>query len=166
MKSLILALACVIAASGSTAGPLHGKRYVIELTTSQFASGYGAYLVPPLVDALAAGGLEVTSDADADADVVVNVVTDRDNGQWIERENDFAWMYTVMITVGISPAGYVIPEDQTPAFGVRAVLLTPNPDRDDELACLIKLAARTALAHYAPTGVFQTDGSSCLRARR
>ena len=71
-----------------------------------------------------------------------------------------------MITVGISPAAYVIPEDQTPAFGVRADLLTPNPDRDDELACLIKLAARTALANYAPTGLFQTDGSSCLRAPR
>lgn len=164
MKAFVLALVCAVTASGSLAGPLDGKRYMIELTSSQFASGYGAYLVPPLVDAFSAAGLEVV--AGPEADVVVNIITDRDTGQWLDVGDDFAWLYTVMITVGISPASYVIPEDQSPVFGVRATLLTPNPDRDDELACLIRLAARTALANYAPTGFFQTDGSSCLRANR
>jgi hypothetical protein len=42
-------------------------------------------------------------------------------------------------------------------------LMTPNPDRQDEMYCLIKLAARTALANYRPKGIFPVDGSSCQR---
>lgn len=161
MKILMTAAAFACVACGAVAGPLDGKNYVIELSSSQYASGYGNDLVPPLVSALAAAHMHATTNANAE--FVVNIVTDSDVGQWIGQGEDRAWIYTVLITVGVSPVAYVIPDDGTPAFGVRARLLTPNPDREDELACLIKLAARTAVANYRPAGLLQIDGTVCRR---
>jgi hypothetical protein len=161
MRTLIFAAAFTCAAATAVADPLDGKSYIIELSSSQFASGYGNDLVPPLVSVLADANLR--SVTGPEADIVVNIVTDFDVGQWMGQGADRVWTYTVQITVGISPGAYVIPDDGTPAFGVRARLLTPDRDREDELACLIKLAARTAIANYAPTGLFQTDGEACLR---
>lgn len=143
------------------AAPLNGKSYIIELSSSQYASGYGTYLLPPLTRALRHSGM--TDKRGPGADVVVNIRTDSDVGRWVGMAENRVWTYTISATVGISPEAYAIPYEGTPAFGIRAVLETPNPDRPDEMDCLIALAARTAIANYRPTGVFDTDGSACLR---
>lgn len=150
-----------LATTQAHAGPLDGKSYIIELSSSQYGSGYGNYLLPPLAAAMARSDLRAQNGPGAD--IVVNIQTASDVGQWLGKGTNRVWTYTLSITVGLSPETYVIPYEGTPAFGVTARLKTPNPDRDDELACLITLAARTALANYKPTGHFVTDGSSCLR---
>ncbi|MEO8244033.1 MAG: hypothetical protein ABI832_17145 [bacterium] len=158
MRTLLLAL---LLASPATADPLAGKSYIIQMSSSQYASGYGNYLMPPLYKVLAHSGM--TSKGGPGADVVVNVETDSDVGRWVGTGAAKVWMYTISATVGISPEAYDIPYEGTPAYGVKAVLQTENPDRQDEMDCLISLAARTALANYRPTGLLQTDGSSCAR---
>lgn len=157
---LLLPLAFLFAAPAG-AETLKGKSYIIELSSSQHASGYGDYLVPPLAAALKTSGMRARKGPGAD--LVVNIVTDSDTGRWVGSGADRVWPYTVSITVGLSPGSYVIPADGTPAFGVRAVLETPNPDREDELDCLIRLASRTALRNHGAKGVLTTDGSACLR---
>ena len=161
MQSWMASLALVCFACGAEAGPLDGKRFIVEVSSSQHASCYDRYLLPPLTRALRRAGLRPATSAAAD--VVVNVVTDLDVGQWIGQGADRAWTYTLVVTVGISPETHVIPLDGTPAFGVGARLLTPDGDRYDELSCLIGLAARTAVAHYRPEGALLVDGSGCLR---
>lgn len=150
-----------LATTQAHAGPLDGKSYIIELSSSQYDSGYGNYLVPPLAKVMARSGLRAQNGPGAD--IVVNIQTASDVGQWFVKGTNRVWTYTLSITVGLSPESYVIPFEGTPAFGVTARLKTPNPDREDELACLITLAARTALANYRPEGHLSTDGSSCLR---
>jgi hypothetical protein len=154
-------LLAALAATPAAAGPLDGKSYMIELSSSQHGSGYGNYLVPPLAAALARSGMKPARKPPAD--LIVNIVTASDVGRWIGTGADRVWIYEVAITVGISPEARVIPPDGTPAFGLRARLLTPNPDREDELDCLIRLAARTAVANYRPAGMLETDGSTCLQ---
>lgn len=153
----------LLPASGTpaTAGPLDGKTYIIELSSPQFSSGYGEILVPPLADALDAAGLR--QKGGPGADVVVNIVTEADVGQWMGTGDAREWIYTVDIMVGISPESYIIPYEGTPVLGVKARLLTPNSDRLDELECLTRLATRTVVANYGKTGILRTDGSSCLR---
>lgn len=163
MRLTLFASALFLAAGAGVAGPLDGRSYLIELTSSQSASGYGEYLVPPLFEALEREGLRAA--AGADADLAVNIITDYDVGQWMGEGADGAWIYTFRITVGISPASYYIPLDGTPVFGVRATLLTPNHDREDELDCMIRLAARAAVVNYRPAGFVEIDGQDCLRKR-
>jgi hypothetical protein len=162
MRTTSAGLAIILlAGQAAMAEGLTGKSYIIELSSSQYDSGYGAYLVPPLVRALDRAGLR--SAGGPGADLVANIVTESDVGQWIGEGDAREWTHTVRITVGLSPESYVIPFEGTPAFGVTATLLTPNPDREDELDCLIGLAARTAIANYRPEGHLRTDGSACLR---
>ncbi len=157
-----LAALLSLLASPALAGPLDGKSYIIEMSSSQMASGYVDYLLPPLLQVMQTSGLRAQNGPGAD--VVVNVVTGSDVGRWVDQGGEKVWLYTVSVTVGLSPEAFVIPYEGTPAFGVRADLVTPNPDREDELACLIRLAARTALANYREgAGVLGTDGSACLR---
>lgn len=160
-RGYIAAALAALCAPGAEAGPLDGKSYIIELSSSQYASGYGDYLVPPLARAMAASGLRARKGPGAD--VVVNVVVNSDIGAWRDFRGQREWIYEVAVTVGLSPESYVIPFDGTPVFGVTALLETPNADREDELDCLITLAARTALANYRAEGHLRTDGSSCLR---
>lgn len=154
-------LAGLALATSAAAGPLDGRSYIVELTSAQYGSGYGEHLVPPLAAALAGAGLRPARQGAAD--LVVNIVTAADHGRWMDTAGGHAWIHRVTVMVGISPAAHVIPPDGTPAFGVRARLLTPDPDRADELDCLIRLAARTAVANYRPAGLFATDGAACLR---
>ena len=156
MRALLLAL---LLATPAHADDWHGKKYIIQLSSSQYASGYGKYLLPPLVAALKTSGLR---DANGPgADVAVSVATDSDVGRWVGSGAGKVWTYTISATVGISPEAYMFPDDDTPAFGIKAVLQTPNSDSEPEMDCLIKLAAQTALQNYRPTGIFQTDGSAC-----
>ncbi len=156
----LAALLCLVAAQAN-AGPLDGKSYIIELSSTQYDSGYGNYLLPPLAAVMASSGMRARNGPGAD--IVANIQTASDVGQWLGNGAEQVWTYTLSITVGLSPESYPIPFEGTPAFGVTARLKTPNPDREDELACLITLAARTALANYKPAGHLVTDGSSCLR---
>ena len=155
------ALALLLLATPAAAGPLSGQSFIIELTSSQSSSGYGDYLLPPLIKAMEASDLVPHRILGPGADIVVNVVTASDVGAWMGDPP--VWTYTISATVGLSPERYPMPYDGTPAFGVRADLRTPNPDRQDEMDCLIALATRTALANYRPTGILKTDGQSCLR---
>ncbi|MCB2144583.1 MAG: hypothetical protein KDE02_18150, partial [Rhodobacteraceae bacterium] len=59
---------------------LRGKSYIIELSSSQYASGYGEYLLPPLLSVLDRSGMRAKNGPGAD--VVVNIVTDSDVGRW------------------------------------------------------------------------------------
>lgn len=145
----------------SAASALDGKTYIIEMSSSQSASGYMAYLLPPLVSEIERASL--TAKRGPGADVVFNVVTHSDVGQWIDTGKGREWLYTVTITTGISPESYVIPFEGTPQFGVAVSLVTPNGDREDELACLIRLATRQAIARYRPKGIVRLSGQSCLR---
>lgn len=154
-----LALAFALLASQAAADPLTGKSYIIQLSSTQYSSGYGNYLLPPLAKVMAQSGLKAKNGPGAD--VVVNVEPASDVGAWVGTGESRVWLYTVSVTVGISPEIYEIPYEGTPAFGITATLRTPNPDREDEMACLIGLAARTALKNYRPTGIFNTDGSAC-----
>ena len=160
MRRLVLIL--TLFALPAAANPLAGRSYIIEMSSSQMASGYANYLLPPLMQVMRGSGL--TPRNGPGADVVVNIQTDSDVGQWVDGAEGQVWLYTISVTFGISPESHVIPYEGTPAFGIRAELMTPNPDRDDELACLIGLAGRTALKNYREGGgVFRTDGQSCLR---
>jgi hypothetical protein len=159
MRSLAIAIGL---ATPAAAGPLSGQSYIIEMSSSQSASGYGDYLLTPLIKVMEASGLVPHRVLGPGADIVVNVVTDSDVGAWMGDPR--VWTYTISATVGLSPESYAMPYDGTPAFGVRAVLQTPNPDRMDEMDCLISLAARTAIANYRATGILKTNGQSCLRA--
>jgi hypothetical protein len=158
MRALILTL---LLATPAAADPLAGKSYIIQLSSTQYSSGYGTYLLPPLATVMEHSVMR--SQNGPGADVVVNVQTASDVGRWVGTRADRVWIYTISATVGISPEGYSIPYKGTPAFGITAVLQTPNPDRQDEMDCLIALAARTALANYRPTGLLKTDGASCIR---
>ena len=160
-RPLALTAAALCLATGALAGPLDGKSYIIELSSTQYDSGYGNYLLPPLASELARSGLRARNGPGAD--VVVNIQTGSDVGKWLGAGENRVWTYAVGVTVGISPESYTIPYEGTPAFGVEARLLTPNPDREDELSCLIRLAARTAIANYRPEGRLRVDGSACLR---
>lgn len=154
---------CFIISSARAASPLDGKSYVVEMSSSQSSSGYADYLLPPLLRVLENSALKPWKTLGPGADVVFNVVTHSDVGQWMEAAKGREWLYTQTITVGVSPESYVIPFEGTPRFGVAATLITPNSDREDELACLIELAARQAIALYKPSGIVKISGQACLR---
>ena len=132
------------------------------MSSSQSASSYAAYLIPPLAREIEKAGLKPVKPGPG-ADVVFNIVTHSDVGQWMETASGREWLYTLTITTGISPESYVIPFEGTPQFGVAVSLITPNADREDELACLIGLATREAIARYRPAGMIKLSGQSCLR---
>jgi len=155
-------LALLLLTTPALAGPLTGKSYIIEISSTQ-SSGLDRYLLPPLMDVLDRSDLTPHTTLGPGADIVVNVTWGSDVGRWVGAGDAKAWLYTVTVTVGLSPEAYQIPYDGTPAFGIRATLETPNGDRQDEMACLIRLAARTALVNYRPQGILKTDGQSCLR---
>lgn len=164
MKALIALLMLTLPARSDTlTGPLAGKSYIIQMSSTQYSSGYAEELLPPLYAAMTVSGMR--AQGGEGADLVVNVETQSDVGRWVEQGGDRVWLYTISATVGISPESFDIPYDGTPAFGARASLMTTNPDRPKEWQCLITLAARTALQNYRPTGLVGVDGQACNRAR-
>jgi hypothetical protein len=144
------------------ASPLKGKSYMLEMSSSQ--SSLTEFYVPPMSAALDAAGLTPKSGLGPGADVIVNIVHTYDVGKWVETSGGREWLYTIRFTAGISPEAYFIPRDGTPQFGVEAALVTPNPDREDEWRCLIKLAVSEAAARYRETGLIRISGQKCLRA--
>jgi len=162
LVSIAFLLLSVLPIAGPAwAEPLSPKKYIIQMASSQVDSGYANYLVPPLAKAFDDAGF--TAMRGPGADIVVNIITNSDVGQWTTTAKGREWMYTVKITVGISPENYDIPYEGTPKFGAEVSLVTPNGDREDELACLITLAAKTAIAHFRPEGLYRASGQQCLR---
>ena len=142
-------------------------KFIIQLTSSQYASGLGEYLVPPLLKAFQKTGMIYAYDTDAD--FTATVETGADVGKWYEADDDAVvaevWKYERFITVGLSPATMdVEPGGKlAPAFSITVKLVTPNQDRVDELNCLIALATRELAARYTAKGHVLIDGSRCAR---
>ena len=151
----------LVSSSQGWAEDVPGKKYIIQMSSSQVDSGYANYLVPPLAAVFNKAGFQAMRGPGAD--FVVNIVTHSDVGKWVNTGKGKEWLYTLTITVGISPENYDIPFEGTPKFGVAASLLTPNGDREDELDCLIRFTARNAIDEYRPSGIIRISGQSCLR---
>ncbi|WP_347312599.1 hypothetical protein [Defluviimonas sp. SAOS-178_SWC] len=141
----------------------HKSSYIIQLTSSQYASGLGDYLVPPLTRAFRKTGMRY--EGGPGARYAATVETGSDVGRWYGTGSDARWLYTRSVTVGLSPADMDIEPGGklTPAFSVTVTLITPNEDRVDELDCLIALATRELAARYEPTGHVLVTGRSCAR---
>lgn len=139
------------------------RKVIIQLTSSQYSSGFGEYLVPPLEKALRKTGIRFASGPDAD--FAASVETGSDVGSWHVVNGKQVWLYQRFVTVGLSPADVDIEPmgKLAPSFSVTVNLTTPNEDRVDELNCLISLATRELAARYRPTGHVRVDGSGCAR---
>jgi hypothetical protein len=153
---LVLALG---AGAAAAEGFPKGDSYIIQLVGSQFESGMGEYLVPPLKRAMDRSGLRYKGGPGADW--VATVESGSDVGAWHGED----WLYTRDVTVGLSPGSMdVEPEGRlAPAFAITARIVTPDADRVDELDCLIALAARELAHRYRATGRVVVNGQSCLR---
>lgn len=141
-----------------------GQSYIIELESTVVSSGLGEYYVPPLQDAFDATGLHY--EGGPGAVWVATVENIYDNGSWVVRGGKEEWLYQRRILVGLSPADFQPPGgnlSEDPAFGVEAVMLTPDADRVDELECLIKAAVGMLAERYAPTGRVSADAQVCER---
>ena len=162
--SLILAaaLACPVAAQQSSDFP-SSESYIVQLGSSQYASGLGEYLVPPLIDAFDKTGM--TYEGGPAAQFAASVETGSDVGRWYGTSDGRHWLYKRFVTVGLSPANIDIEPMgvMTPSFSVKTVLVTPNEDRVDELECLISLATQELAARYRPEGQVTVDGTGCAR---
>jgi len=137
--------------------------YIIQLTSSQYSSGFGEYLVPPLDKAFRKTGMRYKGGPGAD--FAATVETGSDVGKWYGEGDAATWLYERFVTVGLTPADIdVEPEGRlTPRFSVTVRLVTPNEDRVDELNCLIALATRELSFRYRPAGHVTVNGTSCAR---
>lgn len=137
--------------------------YIIQLTSSQYASGFADYLVPPLQKAFRKTGMRYVGGPAAR--YAATVETGSDVGRWYGTGADAQWLYERFVTVGLSPADADIePQGKlAPHFSITARLVTPNEDRVDELNCLIALATRELAARYVPKGHVTVNGASCAR---
>jgi hypothetical protein len=139
-----------------------GRTYIIEMTSSQVASGYAEYLVPPLRKAFDAAGLVYRGRAGSHFAATLSPTSDV--GQWFGSGDGRRWLYARSVEVGLTPASQpATPPEGQPAFAVTARLITPDADRVDELNCLVALAVRTMAARYRLTGRVTVDGAVCLR---
>ena len=73
------------------------------MSSSQSASGYGDYLLPPLLAELGRSDLKPWKTLGPGADEVVNVVTPSDVGRWVGTGEDRVWTYAISATVRLSP---------------------------------------------------------------
>lgn len=158
----LLAAALPAAADPSPDFPRRSS-YIIQLTSSQHASGFAEYLVPPLQKAFRKTGMRYVGGPAVD--YAATVETGSDVGSWYGTGSDAQWLYERHVTVGLSPADADIePQGRlAPHYSVTARLVTPNEDRVDELNCLIALATRELAARYVPKGHVTVNGASCAR---
>jgi hypothetical protein len=160
-----MALVAVMAGAPVLAGDFPaGQSYIVELEGTVADSGLGEYYVPPLVDAFDAAGLRY--EGGPGAVWVATVENIYDTGSWVTRGGKQEWLYERRVLVGLSPADFQpaggnVSED--PAFGVEAVLMTPDADRVDELDCLIAAAVRVLADSYRATGRVSADAQVCER---
>jgi hypothetical protein len=162
---LALVLSAAPAAAQQAAEFPRNASFIIQLTSSQASSGFGAYLVPPLDRAFRKTGLRY--EGGPAADYAATIETGSDVGKWHGSGDDRVWLYERFVTVGLSPAEMdVEPEGKlSPAFSITVNLVTPNEDRVDELNCLVALATRELAARYQPTGNVRVNGQGCARKK-
>lgn len=160
--AILIAAAAPAAAEPSPDFPRKGS-YIIQMTSSQVASGFAEYLVPPLEKAFRKTGMRYAGGPDAQ--FAATLQTGSDVGAWHGEGDARQWLYERFVTVGLSPADVDIePEGKLmPHFSITARLVTPNEDRVDELNCLVALATRELAARYRPKGHVTVDGTSCAR---
>jgi hypothetical protein len=160
--AMVLAAALPATADPSPDFP-HKASYIIQMSSSQYASGFAEYLVPPLRTAFRKTGMRYTGGSAAQ--YAATVETGSDVGRWYETGAGAKWLYERFVTVGLSPAEADIePQGKlSPHYSVTAKLVTPNEDRVDELNCLIALATRELAARYVPKGHVTVNGASCAR---
>lgn len=139
------------------------ESFIIQLTSSQYASGLGDYLVPPLLRAFRKTGMRYLGGPGAA--FAATVESRSDVGKWYGSGEERQWLYEREVTVGLSPAGVDIEPGGrlSPSFAVTARLITPDEDRVDELECLIALATREVSLRYRPAGHVTIDGKGCAR---
>ncbi|MGB3146315.1 MAG: hypothetical protein WBA91_01000, partial [Paracoccaceae bacterium] len=137
--------------------------FIVQLSSSQYASGFGAYLVEPLTKAFRKTGLRY--EGSPKADYAATIETGADVGRWYGEGDSALWLYERYVTVGLSPADADIEKagKVSPSFSVTVRLKTPNEDRVDELNCLIALATAELAARYQPKGHVTVNGESCAR---
>ena len=160
----VMALLAVAAVAAATSPDFPARAsYIIQLTGSQYASGLGEYLVPPLRKAFRRTGMRY--DGSPAAQFAATVETGSDAGSWQGAGAARAWLYRRFVTVGLSPADVDIePQGRPePRFAVKVTLMTPDEDRLDELDCLIALATRELAARYRPEGRVSVNGQGCAR---
>ncbi|MCB2116712.1 MAG: hypothetical protein KDE00_10550 [Rhodobacteraceae bacterium] len=162
LTAALFAAAAPAAAQQSADFPASAS-YIIQLTGSQYSSGLGEYLVPPLDKAFRKTGMRY--EGGPGADYAATVETGSDVGRWYGTGEGRQWLYERFVTVGLSPADMDIePEGKlSPAFSVTVTLVTPNEDRVDELDCLVALATRELAARYQPRGQVRVKGDGCAR---
>lgn len=137
--------------------------YIIQLTSAQYSSGFGEYLVPPLNKAFRKTGMRYKGGPGAD--FAATVEAGSDVGNWYGKGDAATWLYERFVTVGLTPSDVdVEPEGRLkPRFSVTVKLITPNEDRVDELECLIALATRELSFRYQPAGHVTVNGKGCAR---
>ena len=140
-----------------------GATFIIQLTGSQYASGLGQYLLPPLSKAFAKTSLRY--EGGPGADYAATVEHTYDVGSWHDVKGGKVWLYDTAVTVGLTPAAVdAEPGGKlSPAFSVSARLLTEDADRVDELNCLIALAVGELALRYRRTGHVTVNGARCGR---
>ncbi len=160
---LAAAIAAGTAAAETSPEFPRGGSYIIQLTSSQYASGLGEYLVPPLDKAFRRTGMRY--EGGPKAQFAATVQTESDVGSWHGTGDARVWLYERSVTVGLSPADVDIePEGKlSPSFSVTVRMLTPDADRVDEMNCLIALATGELSARYKPRGHVLVNGSGCAR---
>ena len=133
-----LALALALLATQAAADPLSGKSYIIQLSSTQYSSGYGEYLLPPLAKVMQRSGLKAKNGPGAD--LVVNVEPASDVGAWVGTGTNRVWLYTISATVGISPETYdklTVIALGMPARLSGSIRLSNSPNTRETLARLI-----------------------------
>lgn len=165
MPAALLAVLLTALPAGAEPSPDFPKSasFIIQLTSSQYSSGFGEYLVPPLDKAFRKTGMRYKGGPGAD--FTATVETGSDVGKWYGAGDAEEWLYERFVTVGLTPADIdVEPEGRLkPSFSVTVRLVTPNEDRVDELNCLIALATRELAVRYRPTGHVTVNGKDCAR---
>ncbi|HQU68707.1 MAG TPA: hypothetical protein PLI43_11000 [Albidovulum sp.] len=137
--------------------------FIIQLTSSQYSSGFGEYLVPPLNEAFRKTGMRY--EGGPGADFAATIESGSDVGKWYGDGDAAKWLYERFVTVGLTPSDVdVEPEGRlAPRFSVTVQLITPNEDRVDELDCLIALATRELSFRYRAAGHVTVNGKGCAR---
>jgi hypothetical protein len=165
MKGILLAVLMAAQPAEAQQSPEFPKAssFIIQLTSSQYSSGLGEYLVPPLDKAFRKAGMRY--EGGPGADFAATVETGSDVGKWYGKGEAAEWLYERFVTVGLTPSEVdVQPEGRLmPRFSVTVRLITPNEDRVDELNCLIALATRELSFRYRAAGHVNVDGKSCAR---
>lgn len=167
LVAAVLVAAVLFAAGSSGAGagdaPV-GRGYVVMMTQPQIASGLARHLVPPLTDALDRSGM--INAKGPTAEWVVSVDSAADDGAWLGSGESRRWRHERTVSVVFAPNRGFPRSPDVPTLTVAAKVVTADPDRTDELRCLVDLAVKTAFARWSPSGRLAVHGVACEHGER